>query len=246
MLGTASVRSPRRARAFSETQSHALRAAARAAAIVATAAFEARVAAAAAELLAEDARMAAGADSIPEGRGGGPKQPPDRRSVACCSPAGSQRACDGAARGAFWRGLRVPARGSQARLAIGTMLDACQGLKDGWQCTEEVSRDSDAMRSEGRRSADQGTGRTGVRARSATWRQNWRGSWPMMSYGQGKVKTAKIGSSSGCQSGFLGGQLFREKSTCDGGGQRWGAEQFSEHYFASSVGEINMMMECPA
>ena len=199
MLGTASVRSPRRARAFSETQSHALRAAARAAAIVATAAFEARVAAAAAEVLAEDARMAAGADSIPEVRGGGLKQPPDRRVVACCSAAGSQRACDGAARGAFWRGLRVPARGSQARLAIGTMLDACQGLKDGWQCTEEVSRDSDAMRSEGRRSADQGTGRTGVRARSATWRQNWRGSWPMMSDGQGKVKTAKIGPTAGRQ-----------------------------------------------
>ena len=175
--------------------------------------------------------MAAGADSIPEGRGGGPKQPPDRRSVACCSPAGSQRACDGAARGAFESGLRVPARGKQARLVIGIMLDACQGLKDGWQCTEEVSRDSDAMRREGRRSADQGTGRTGVRARSATWRQNWRGSWPMMSYGQGKVKTAKIGSSSGCQSGFLGGRLFGEKSTCARKIESAGANEFfqSDH-----------------
>ena len=41
-----------------------------------------RMAASAAELLAEDARMTAGADSRPVGRGGGLKQPPGRRSVA--------------------------------------------------------------------------------------------------------------------------------------------------------------------
>ena len=46
------------------------------------------MAAAAAELLAEDARMTAGADSRPVGRGGGLKQLPGRRSVACCSARG--------------------------------------------------------------------------------------------------------------------------------------------------------------
>jgi len=132
------------------------RAAARTAAIAAAAAFGPRVAAAAAELLAEDARMTAGADSRPVGRGGGLKQPPGRRSVACCSAAGSHRACDRAARGACGRGLWVPMRGKHARLAIGMMSDTCQGLKDGSQCTGAVSRDSDAMWSEGRRSADQG------------------------------------------------------------------------------------------
>ena len=172
------------------------------------------MAAAAAELLAEDARMTAGADSRPVGRGGGLKQPPGRRSVACCSAAGSHRACDRATRGAFGRGLPVPMRSKHASLAICMMSDTCQGLKDGSQCTGAVSRDSDAMWSEGRRSADQGRRSAGVRARSTTWRQNWRTSCPMMSDGQAEVKTAKIGSSSGCQSGFLGGRLFREKSTC--------------------------------
>ena len=114
------------------------------------------MAAAAAELLAEDARMTAGADSRPVGRGGGLKQPPGRHSVACCSAAGSHRACDRAARGACGRGLWVPMRGKHARLAIGMMSDTCQRLKDSSQCTGAVSMDSDAMRREGRRSADQG------------------------------------------------------------------------------------------
>jgi hypothetical protein len=66
---------------------HGLRAAARTAAIpiAAAAAFGSRVAAAAAELLAKDASMTAGEVSKPVGRGGGLKQPPDRRAVACCS-----------------------------------------------------------------------------------------------------------------------------------------------------------------
>ena len=122
----------------------------------------AAIAAAAAELLAEDARMTAGADSRPVGRGGGLKQPPGRRSVACCSAAGSHRACDRAARGACGRGLWVPMRGKHARLAIGMMSDTCQRLKDSSQCTGAVSMDSDAMRREGRRSADQSRRSAGV------------------------------------------------------------------------------------
>ena len=94
------------------------------------------MAAAAAELLAKDARMTAGEVSMPVGRGGGLKQPPGRRSVACCSAAGSHRACDRAARGACGRGLWVPMRGKHARLAIGMMSDTCQGHKDSSQCTE--------------------------------------------------------------------------------------------------------------
>jgi hypothetical protein len=92
--------------------------------------------------------MAAGADSIPEVRGGGLKQPPDRRVVACCSAAGSQRACDRAARGACGRGLWVPMRGKHARLAIGMMSDTCQRLKDSSQCTGAVSRESEGRRGE--------------------------------------------------------------------------------------------------
>ena len=106
------------------------------------------MAAAAAELLAEDARMTAGADSRPVGRGGGLKQPPGHRSLACCSAVGSHRACDRAARGASGRGLPVPMRSKHASLAIGMMSDTCQRLKDGSQCTGAVSRESEGRRGE--------------------------------------------------------------------------------------------------
>ena len=81
MLETASGLSPRLARAFSDTRTRALRAAARTAAIAAAAAFGPRVVAAAADLLAKDARTTAGEVSMPVGRGGGLKQPPGRRSI---------------------------------------------------------------------------------------------------------------------------------------------------------------------
>ena len=148
MLDTASVRSPRLARAFSDTRTRALRAAARTAAIAAAAAFGPRVVAAAADLLAKDARMTAGEVSMPVGRGGGLKQPPGRRSVACCSGIRSHRACDRATRGAFGRGLPVPMRSKHASLAIGMMSDTCQRLKDGSQCTGAVSRESEERRGE--------------------------------------------------------------------------------------------------
>ena len=148
VLCTANMRTPRRACAFSETRAHALRAAARAVAIAAAAAFGPWVAAAAAELLAKDARMTAGEVSMPVGRGGGLKEPPGRRSVACCSAASSHRACDRAACGAFGRGLPVPMRSKHASLAIGMMSDTCQRLKDGSQCTGAVSRESEGRRGE--------------------------------------------------------------------------------------------------
>ena len=148
VLCTGSVRSPAALAPSRRPERTPLRAAARAVAIAAAAAFGPRVVAAAADLLAKDARMTAGEVSMPVGRGGGLKQPPGRRSVACCSAASSHRACDRAARGAFGRGLPVPMRSKHASLAIGMMSDTCQRLKDGSQCTGAVSRESEGRRGE--------------------------------------------------------------------------------------------------
>ena len=106
------------------------------------------MAAAAAELLAKDARMAAGEVCIPVGKGGGLKQSPGRRSVACCSGLRSHRVCDRAARGAFGRDLRVPMRGKHASLAISMMADTCQRLRDGSQSAGAACRASEGRSGE--------------------------------------------------------------------------------------------------
>ena len=99
---------------------------------------------------------------------------------------------------------------------------------------------------EGRGSADQGTGRMGVRAKRTPCIQNWRSSWPMMSDGQAEVKTAKIGSIAGRQYCFPLSYFSTPPNACEGGGQGWGAEQFPEPFFASVGCEIIMMRGCPA
>ena len=65
------------------------------------------------------------------------------------------------------RGLWVPGRGKHARLAIGMLSDACQGIKAVWQCTERTESAQKCKREEGksmRNRVGEGRGR-GLQAR---------------------------------------------------------------------------------
>ena len=61
----------------------------------------------------------------------------------------------------------------------------------------EVSRGSDAMRREGRRTADQGRRSARVGAESATYGQNWRTCWPLSPGGPAASRAARNGSTEG-------------------------------------------------
>jgi len=61
----------------------------------------------------------------------------------------------------------------------------------------EVSRGSDAMRREGRRTADQGRRSARVGAESATYGQNWRTCWPLPPGGPAASRAARNGSTEG-------------------------------------------------